>query len=155
MGQPVKIAELAKNLIQLSGYEVDVDISIQYTGLRPGEKLYEEMLMKEEGLQSTENDQIYIGKPIEFDEEGFLKNLEALYQAAYAETDHMKKIVKKIVPTYNLRDADIIRDRKIQDGWKKEFQDSSSNLPEAFMNRGIADVDMQNSSRYLAQMPLP
>lgn len=142
MGQPVKIAELAKNLIQLSGYEVDVDIAIQYTGLRPGEKLYEEMLMEEEGLQSTENDQIYIGKPIEFDENQFLKDLEKLYQAAYAETDHMKKIVKRIVPTYKLRNADIIRDKKIQDGWK-EFQDSSSNLPEAFMNRGIADIDVQ------------
>lgn len=142
MGQPVKIAELAKNLIQLSGYEVDVDIAIQYTGLRPGEKLYEEMLMKEEGLQSTENDQIYIGKPIEFDENQFLKDLEELYQAAYAETDHMKKIVKRIVPTYKLRNADIIRDKKIQDGWK-EFRDSSSNLPEAFMNRGIADIDVQ------------
>lgn len=155
MGQPVKIAELARNLIHLSGYEVGVDINIQYTGLRPGEKLYEEMLMKEEGLQSTENEQIYIGKPIEFDEENFLKDLEALYQAAYAETDHMKKIVKKIVPTYNLKDSDIIRDKKIQDSWKKEFQDSSSNLPEAFMNRGIADVEVQKNTQHFAHAILP
>lgn len=143
MGQPVKIAELAQNLIRLSGYEVDVDIQIKYTGLRPGEKLYEEILMDEEGLQSTENERIHIGKPIEFDEEEFLKDLEDLYQAAYAETDHMKKIVKKIVPTYNLRKSDIVRDRKIQSGWKKEFQDTSSKLPEAFLNRGIADIDVE------------
>ena len=93
MGQPMKIADLARNLIHLSGYEAGVDIEIKYTGLRPGEKLYEEMLMEEEGLQSTENDRIHIGKPIEFDEEEFLKDLEELYQAAYAETDHMKRIV--------------------------------------------------------------
>lgn len=143
MGQPVKIAELAQNLIHLSGYEVGVDIQIKYTGLRPGEKLYEEILMDEEGLQSTENERIHIGKPIEFDEDEFLRDLEDLYQAAYAETDHMKKIVKKIVPTYNLRKADIVRDRKIQAGWKKEFQDTSSKLPDAFLNRGIADADVE------------
>lgn len=142
MGRPVKIAELAENLIRLSGYEVGVDIQIKYTGLRPGEKLYEEILMDEEGLQSTENERIHIGKPIEFDEEEFLKDLEDLYQAAYAETDHMKKIVKKIVPTYNLRKSDIVRDKKIQAGWKKEFQDTSSKLPDAFLNRGIADTDI-------------
>lgn len=146
MGQPVKIAELAQNLIRLSGYEVDVDIQIKYTGLRPGEKLYEEILMDEEGLQSTENERIHIGKPIEFDEEEFLKDLEDLYQAAYAETDHMKKIVKKIVPTYNLRKSDIVRDKKIQAGWKKEFQDTSSKLPDAFLNRGIADVDVERET---------
>ena len=111
MGQPVKIADLARNLIRLSGYKEDVDIEIKYTGLRPGEKLYEELLMAEEGLESTENELIHIGKPIEFDEDEFLKDLENLYKAAYAETDHMKRIVKKIIPTYHLREADIIRDR--------------------------------------------
>ena len=143
MGQPVKIAELAQNLIRLSGFEVDTDIKIKYTGLRPGEKLYEEILMDEEGLQSTENERIHIGKPIEFDEEEFLKDLEELYQSAYAETDHMKKIVKKIVPTYNLRKSDIVRDQRMQAEWKKEFQDTSSRLPDAFLNRGIADVDIE------------
>ncbi len=147
MGQPMKIAELAKNLITLSGLEPGVDIDIRYTGLRPGEKLYEEMLMAEEGLQSTENDRIHIGKPIEFDEEEFLKDLEELYHAAYAETEHMKKIVNKIVPTYHLREADIIRDEKIQAGWKKDFQDTSSNLPEAFLNRGIADVEVGRTDK--------
>ena len=145
MGQPVKIAELAQNLIRLSGFEVDTDIKIKYTGLRPGEKLYEEILMDEEGLQSTENERIHIGKPIEFDEEEFLKDLEELYQSAYAETDHMKKIVKKIVPTYNLRKSDIVRDQRIQAEWKKEFQDTSSKLPDAFLNRGIADVEIERS----------
>ena len=145
MGQPVKIAELAQNLIRLSGYEVDTEIKIKYTGLRPGEKLYEEILMDEEGLQSTENERIHIGKPIEFDEEEFLKDLEELYQSAYAETDHMKKIVKKIVPTYNLRKSDIVRDQRIQAEWKKEFQDTSSKLPDAFLNRGIADVEIERS----------
>ena len=144
-GQPVKIAELAQNLIRLSGFEVDTDIKIKYTGLRPGEKLYEEILMDEEGLQSTENERIHIGKPIEFDEEEFLKDLEELYQSAYAETDHMKKIVKKIVPTYNLRKSDIVRDQRIQAEWKKEFQDTSSKLPDAFLNRGIADVEIERS----------
>ena len=145
MGQPVKIAELAQNLIRLSGFEVDTDIKIKYTGLRPGEKLYEEILMDEEGLQSTENERIHIGKPIEFDEEEFLKDLEELYQSAYAETDHMKRIVKKIVPTYNLRKSDIVRDQRIQAEWKKEFQDTSSKLPDAFLNRGIADVEIERS----------
>ena len=145
MGQPVKIAELAQNLIRLSGFEVDTDIKIKYTGLRPGEKLYEEILMDEEGLQSTENERIHIGRPIEFDEEEFLKDLEELYQSAYAETDHMKKIVKKIVPTYNLRKSDIVRDQRMQAEWKKEFQDTSSRLPDAFLNRGIADVDMEQA----------
>ncbi len=113
MGEPVKIEDLAKNLIQLSGYTVGEDIQIEYTGLRPGEKLYEELLMEEEGLQETENELIHIGRPIEFDEDEFIKDLEDLYQEAYAETDRMKYIVHKIVPTYHLREADIERDRKI------------------------------------------
>lgn len=148
MGQPVKIADLAKNLIRLSGYKEGVDIEIKYTGLRPGEKLYEELLMEEEGLQSTENELIHIGRPIEFDEEEFLVDLEELYQAAYAETDHMKTIVKKIVPTYHLRKDDIIRDQQIQAGWKKDFPDASSNLPSAFLNRGIADIDVEQTRQH-------
>lgn len=139
MGQPVKIVDLAKNLIRLSGYTLGVDIEIKYTGLRPGEKLYEELLMAEEGLENTDNELIHIGQPIEFDEEEFLNDLEDLYQAAYAETDHMKKIVKKIVPTYHLREADILRDRKIQESLQSDFQDTSSKLPSAFLNRGVAD----------------
>ncbi len=139
MGQPVRIVDLAKNLIRLSGYTVGTDIEIKYTGLRPGEKLYEELLMEEEGLQSTDNDLIHIGRPIEFDEDEFLRDLEDLYQEAYAETDEMKKIVHKIVPTYHLREADIVRDQKIQSEWKKDFRDTRSKLPSAFLSGGIAD----------------
>ncbi|GAA0796604.1 polysaccharide biosynthesis protein [Clostridium sp. AF19-22AC] len=143
MGQPVKIVDLAKNLIRLSGYTLGTDIEIKYTGLRPGEKLYEELLMAEEGLESTENEKIHIGKPIDFDEEEFLRDLEDLYREAYAETDQMKRIVHKIVPTYHLREADIIRDQQIQAGWKKEFTDTRSKLPSAFLSRSAADSDVQ------------
>ena len=142
MGKPVKIADLARNMIRLSGLKEGVDIEIKYTGLRPGEKLYEELLMEEEGLKGTENELIHIGRPLEFQEEEFLKDLEELYQEAYAETDQMKRIVKKIVPTYHLREADIIRDQKIQSGWKKDFQDTRTSLPTAFLNRGVADMDV-------------
>lgn len=142
MGKPVKIADLARNMIRLSGLKEGVDIEIKYTGLRPGEKLYEELLMEEEGLKGTENELIHIGRPLEFQEEEFLKDLEELYQEAYVETDQMKRIVKKIVPTYHLREADIIRDQKIQSGWKKDFQDTRTNLPTAFLNRGVADMDV-------------
>lgn len=139
MGEPVKIADLAKNLIRLSGYTLGKDIEIKYTGLRPGEKLYEELLMDEEGLKATENKLIHIGKPIEFDEELFIKKLADLYKEAYAETDQMKYIVHDIVPTYHLREADIERDNKILKTLHDEFSDVSSELPSAFLEQGIAD----------------
>lgn len=110
MGEQVRIDDLARNLIRLSGYTVGEDIEIEYTGLRPGEKLYEELLMNEEGLQQTANKMIYIGKPIEFDEDEFLQNLEKLYTYAYDETDKMKEMVSKIVPTYHIRPEDKKRD---------------------------------------------
>lgn len=100
MGQPVKIDTMARNLIRLSGYEPDVDIKIVYTGLRPGEKLYEELLMQEEGLQETANRLIHIGKPIEMDDELFKQQLQRLEEAYKIETDHMKELVQEIVPTY-------------------------------------------------------
>ena len=100
MGEPVKIDTMARNLIRLSGYEPDVDIQIQYTGLRPGEKLYEELLMKEEGMQDTDNKLIHIGKPIEMDDELFKKQLQRLNEAARGEAENMKDIVAEIVPTY-------------------------------------------------------
>ena len=100
MGEPVKIADMARNLIKLSGYEPDVDIKIEYTGLRPGEKLYEELLMKEEGLQDTPNHLIHIGKPIELDEKTFFDKLTDLKEAVYKETSGVRLLVKDIVPTY-------------------------------------------------------
>ena len=100
MGEPVKIDDLARNLIRLSGYVPDRDIQIVYTGLRPGEKLYEELLMDEEGLQDTENKMIHIGKPIDFDEETFLARLEELGQAVTNETKDVRRLLKEIVPTY-------------------------------------------------------
>ncbi len=104
MGQPVRIADMARNLIRLSGYEPDYDIRIEYTGLRPGEKLYEELLMDEEGLQDTENKLIHIGKPIEMDDEEFKRQLERLEEAYKIEATNMKDIVAEIVPTYKRND---------------------------------------------------
>ena len=100
MGEPVKIDTMARNMIRLSGYEPDVDIKVVYTGLRPGEKLYEELLMKEEGLQETANRLIHIGKPIEMDDEKFAAQLDCLKAACQAETENMKDIGAEIVPTY-------------------------------------------------------
>lgn len=101
MGEPVKITTLARNLIRLSGYTPDVDIKLEFTGLRPGEKLYEEKLMAEEGLKKTKNDLIHIGCPIPFDINEFLDELDGLFDAAYRNEDDMKERVQKIVSTYH------------------------------------------------------
>ena len=103
MGDPVKIDDMARNLIRLSGYEPDVDIKVEYTGLRPGEKLYEELLMKEEGMQDTANKLIHIGKPIEMDDELFKKQLAQLDAAYRVESLEMKELVAQIVPTYHIK----------------------------------------------------
>jgi len=100
MGSPMKIDTLARNLIKLSGFKPDVDIKIVYTGLRPGEKLYEEKLMAEEGLQKTDNDRIHIGNPIRFDEDKFLNGMEALMLAAYANQGNIRQLVMERVSTY-------------------------------------------------------
>ena len=100
MGEPVKIVDLAKNLIKLSGYKPGEDIKIEYTGLRPGEKLYEELLMAEEGLQDTANTLIHIGKPIEFDEDAFMEQLDELKKLADSDTDLIREKVKHMVSTY-------------------------------------------------------
>ena len=100
MGDPVRIDDMARNLIRLSGYEPDVDIPIVYTGLRPGEKMYEECLKEEEGLQKTANDLIFIGKPIEFDRDVFFEHLIALKKTAYEDDPKMKQVVEKLVPSY-------------------------------------------------------
>lgn len=106
MGEPVKIDTLARNLISMSGYRPDVDIKVVYTGLRPGEKLYEEKLMAEEGLQKTPNELIHIGKPIPFDCDEFLKELEKLMQAAYDNREDIRERVAKVVTTYRFNDAE-------------------------------------------------
>lgn len=103
MGEPVKILDLATNLIKFSGYTPDVDIKIEFTGLRPGEKLYEELLMDEEGMKTTPNKLIKIGKPINIDEKKLMSSLKILYDAAYSETDNMKELVHDLVDTYHYR----------------------------------------------------
>ena len=105
MGEPMKILELAQNLIKLSGFRVDEDIKIEIIGLRPGEKMYEELLMKEEGLQETANRMIHIGKPIEFDAERFEQQLDELYEAAVSEEGDIRRMVQEIVPTYRYEEA--------------------------------------------------
>lgn len=100
MGSPVKIDTLARNLIRLSGFKPDIDIKVQYSGLRPGEKLYEEKLMAEEGLQNTANERIHIGKPLSFDIDAFLGKVDDLMEAAYKNKEDIREMVKDIVGTY-------------------------------------------------------
>ena len=101
MGEPVRILDLARNLILLSGHKPDEDIDIVFTGLRPGEKLYEEMLMKEEGMQETENRLIHIGKPIDMDESAFMEKLVGLGNYVVNEPSDIREYVQKLVPTYH------------------------------------------------------
>lgn len=107
MGKPVKILELAKNLIRLSGYRVGEDIKIEFTGLRPGEKLYEELLMEEEGLKETANKLIHIGKPIEIDEMKFFVQLKNLKEASKNENEQIRVLIQEIVPTYTYQKEEI------------------------------------------------
>ena len=119
MGEPVRIDDLAKNLIRLSGYTLGVDMDIEYTGLRPGEKLYEELLTKEEGLLKTDNDLIFIGKPLLFDEGEFLKGMERLEEAISEERFDVKEIVSDIVPTYHIRKEDKEKYSEIYENFRK------------------------------------
>jgi FlaA1/EpsC-like NDP-sugar epimerase len=104
MGEPVRIDDMARNLIKLSGFEPDVDIPVVYTGLRPGEKMFEECLKEEEGLKKTQNDLIFIGKPIEYDWESFFEKLVDLKKTAYEDSTEMKSVVKDLVPSYQYRE---------------------------------------------------
>lgn len=103
MGEPVRIDDMARNLIRLSGFTPDVDIKIEYTGLRPGEKLYEELLMDEEGLTNTENKLIYIGHPIAMDDGWFKEKLKELDKASKKETERIRELVAEVVPTYHYK----------------------------------------------------
>ena len=107
MGEPVKILDLANNLIRLSGFVPNDEIAVTFTGLRPGEKLYEELLMKEEGMQDTDNSLIHIGKPITMDEEKFLQQMSRLYEIVREEPDNIRNYVKDIVDTYTIQDRDL------------------------------------------------
>ena len=102
MGQPVRIDDMARNLIRLSGYKPDEDIKIVYTGLRPGEKLFEELLMDEEGMKDTPNKLIHIGHPIEMDDNRFMDQIRMLDRVSREEVPpmEMKKAVSEVVPTY-------------------------------------------------------
>lgn len=102
MGKPVKILDLAKNMIRLMGYKVDEDIKIEFTGLRPGEKLFEELLMGEEGLENTDNNLIHIGKPIVFDDKWFEEKLENLKDKMYDDSTDIRSLIHEIVPTYKM-----------------------------------------------------
>ena len=112
MGKPVKILDLAKNLIRLSGHRVDEDIKIEFTGLRPGEKLYEELLMAEEGMKETANKLIHIGKPIEIDEMRFFAQLKELKEASKNESCDIRPLVKEIVPTYHYEEEAVLSEKK-------------------------------------------
>ena len=115
MGEPVKIVDLAKNLITLSGLEPDIDINIEYTGLRPGEKLYEELLMSEEGLSKTDNKKIFIGKPINIDTNKVEKHLQMLKRVVdIEEVDLIESLMREFVPTY-IRADDVNRGENVDE----------------------------------------
>ena len=130
MGEPVRILDLAENLIKLSGYKVGEDIKIVFTGLRPGEKLYEEMLMNEEGMKDTANRQIHIGKPLEIDEDRFFVQLQRLKEAAYEESPAIRELVREIVPTY--RKNTEVNEERIHEELEKQ---------QKRMNEGTADTE--------------
>ncbi len=108
VGEPVKILDLAENLIRLSGYRVGEDIKIEFTGLRPGEKLYEELLMEEEGLKETANKLIHVGKPIEIDEMQFFAQLKKLKEESKNESRDIRPLIQEIVPTYHYKQEDVV-----------------------------------------------
>ena len=148
MGEPVKILDLAENLIRLSGFVPYQDINIKFTGLRPGEKLYEELLMDEEGLQDTDNKLIHIGKPIKMDDEKFLTALDNLYMACLDEPNPatVRKLVGDIVPTYKPKNIPGNKDDKKESPKKESVDeqvktaDNSSLLLNGNLANGVLQV---------------
>ncbi|MFR2553561.1 MAG: polysaccharide biosynthesis protein, partial [Clostridioides difficile] len=122
MGEPVKILDMAENLIRLSGYEPYKDIQIQFTGLRPGEKLFEELLMEEEGLQDTKNKRIFIGHPMDIDYPWFEDELKKLDEAAWMETKDMRAMVHKLVPEYNYKLEGTVVEKQVAAAEKTESE---------------------------------
>jgi len=122
MGEPVKILDMAENLIRLSGYEPYKDIQIQFTGLRPGEKLFEELLMEEEGLQDTKNKRIFIGHPMDIDYPWFEDELKKLDEAAWMETKDMRAMVHKLVPEYNYKLEGTVVEKQVAAAEKRESE---------------------------------
>ncbi len=144
MGKPVKIIDLAENLIKLSGLRLGVDIEIQYTGLRPGEKLFEELLINGENIQRTDNDLIYIELPIEFDERIFLKDLHILYNAVNNESSDIRRLIHVLVPSYDAGCKDTSIDKKeilrgreatsfIELGLSNDFYDVINHTQQSFV----------------------
>lgn len=129
MGSPVKIDSMARNLIRLSGYRPDIDIKIEYTGLRPGEKLYEERLMAEEGLSKTENEKIFIGKPLSFEPNIFLSQMRELMKAAYSNKNDMKLRVSRIVKTYHPEGLDETTQLRHIEQYRKGLQHQFDGMP--------------------------
>ncbi len=148
MGDPVKIDTLARNLIKLSGFKPDVDIKISYTGLRPGEKLYEEKLMAEEGMKTTQNSLIYIGRPIAFDTDLFLQQIRSLMEACYENRSDIRALVQKIVPTYQPQDAQVqALDIQMQD------VQVQSQAPDAFPKSAIQEAILSKIAAQEAAFP--
>ena len=120
MGSPVKIRELAENLIRLSGHTPGEDIEIKYTGLRDGEKLYEELLISEEGIQKTQNDLIYVARPMEFDSENLFNKIDYMRHIMEgASGREIVDIVKELVPTFKPQNV-AFQDEDVTDGAKVE-----------------------------------
>ena len=143
MGEPVKIDSLARNLIRLSGYEPGVDIAIEYTGLRPGEKLFEEKLMAEEGLKKTDNELIHIGKPIPFDLRVFLRQLESLAKASYENSSAIVEMVGKIVPTFHptVKNKSVNEDISADENEMLEELDTLRKIQLAALEAAASDAD--------------